>query len=651
MRRSPRARVALAVVALAMLAAPIQASAATEMLSVDPQHGSAGQPVTATYTFAPGGGETCPKSATVSFKWDNYDWGDAAVPLPNSPPCVAKTTAPSLAGRDQPGPHAICGTDSTTGKPICATYKIDAVVESPKPTATPKAGATPTPRPTPRPSPTPKPSVSPSASASAAPGAASAICTSQGREPTAAELEQYTQQMASGSSSTEVAIAIIGSPEYFTLAGGNRTQFLNRAFEDALGREINPEALASLPTGTDDAARRLGSTTILHSAEYRSQAVGAAFTELLGRPPTTVELATFAPQIEGGTPGGTTEDQLKAVIMGSQEYRTRPPGQQTPQPIVSSPEYRAAQVTTVFRRYLHPNCADVVHWRCDVVTRNPTTDELNHMLDVTSHGQWNEQVVSEIIGSPEYFSNIAGNDIDHFARALYRDLLGRVATDAEVANARAAYSPPDQIRRENIVIGLMGPSDEYRTVLINHWFQQFLTRPPTSAEVAQWNLYLTEGVPGHVRESVDPPAMAYLMGSAEYFARAEGTDTTWVRHVTGDLLNRPSTDAEESHFLGSTSHDANWRRMVVLEIINSPEYRTLMIRGDYQRLLSHEVCHTVQQRSGFAGFIDHFPFGLPGLIGAAVLLLGGGGVGAGLAIRSRRRHGHDSNQAAINNTR
>src|SRR5262249_17070424 len=112
-----------------------------------------------------------------------------------------------------------------------------------------------------------------------------------------------------------------------------------------------------------------------------------AFLDLLGRRPSSAEVAFFDALLGGG---GTRADVAAALL--------------------ASDEYRAALVTSIYDSYLD---------------RTPTSGELSFQVGLLSSGATDEQVRASVLGSAEYFENRGGTTLDGFLHALFLDVLGR----------------------------------------------------------------------------------------------------------------------------------------------------------------------------------------------------------------------------------
>lgn len=161
------------------------ALAASATLELQPTQGPLGTAITATYTYTPDAGSSCPR-ASVAFTWDGKDF--AAQPLTQTASgCKATLSITPPAGSTAPGGHEVCGIYTQPASPLgpaipvkaCGTFTVTAaatpspspaptVAPTAAPTAAPVATTVPTAAPTTAAVSTPSPAASLTASASPA---------------------------------------------------------------------------------------------------------------------------------------------------------------------------------------------------------------------------------------------------------------------------------------------------------------------------------------------------------------------------------------------------------------------------------------------------------------------------------------------------
>jgi Domain of unknown function (DUF4214) len=113
----------------------------------------------------------------------------------------------------------------------------------------------------------------------------------------------------------------------------------------------------------------------------------------------------------------------------------------------------------------------------------------------------------------------------------YRDVLGRYPTQQEV-DFWLAYLGSGATHED--VARLLLTSAEYRSKVITDVYESLLHRDALPGELAFWLASFT----------TDDDLRAALVGSAEYYANAGGTDADFVTQAYRDLLGRDPTPAE-----------------------------------------------------------------------------------------------------------
>lgn len=148
--------------------------------------------------------------------------------------------------------------------------------------------------------------------------------------------------------------------------------------------------------------------------------------------------------------------------------------QQIAMAFLTSAEHRSHIIDGYYQTYLH---------------RSVDAAGLNFWLAVMAAGATEEQVLGAIVGSDEYFIDHGGTS-DSYIRALYHDVLLRptppsqAEVDGWIATLAASSRGAAQARAD-VVVGF-ATSDEFRTREINGWYQAYLGRPATAAEINVW---------------------------------------------------------------------------------------------------------------------------------------------------------------------
>jgi hypothetical protein len=193
-------------------------------------------------------------------------------------------------------------------------------------------------------------------------------------------------------------------------------------------------------------------------ADANARWLAALYHDVLGRVPDAAAQSTFIHQIATGT----TREQIAAAV-------------------VDSPEASADALKATYQALLG---------------RPPSQDEL------AAGGS-----VAQVLTSDEYYdlshAEANGPELADLVRAASCDMLGRPATDAEIATVQNSL---DRAGAINSILGSAG----YRAHAVDVAYERYLRRAPTAAE--------RQAVAGRSQNDL---AVA-LLASPEYFQRANG---------------------------------------------------------------------------------------------------------------------------------
>jgi hypothetical protein len=141
------------------------------------------------------------------------------------------------------------------------------------------------------------------------------------RSPDAGGRTYWINSIRNGKSLTQFRAQLFGSNEYFNKAGGTNAAFVERAYQDVLGRKPDPSGLAywtgKASSGTD---RGLIARQFLASSEARRFIVRDQFLRFLDRQPTTGEIDTWVKTLGSSTTG---EQDLIVFLAASGSYYDR----------------------------------------------------------------------------------------------------------------------------------------------------------------------------------------------------------------------------------------------------------------------------------------------------------------------------------------
>jgi hypothetical protein len=130
-------------------------------------------------------------------------------------------------------------------------------------------------------------------------------------------LNAFVQFVGLGGTFDQVRATILGSGEYFARAGGNNQNFLERLYEDALGRPLDPTGQAAWGQLLGQGAPRgTVAALVLSSPEADRFLVEEWYNEFLDRSSDAGGLATFANLLQSGQ----REEVAVALIVGSDEF-------------------------------------------------------------------------------------------------------------------------------------------------------------------------------------------------------------------------------------------------------------------------------------------------------------------------------------------
>jgi hypothetical protein len=207
------------------------------------------------------------------------------------------------------------------------------------------------------------------------------------------------------------------------------------------------------------------------ASDPNTRFVQSLYRDLLGRssPAPAFEVAPWTTALNGGT----TRAQVAQAFLSSAEYRTR---------LVS-------------------------RWFATYLRRTALAAELTQftaLLGATS----DENVVSALLGSPEYFQTCANSDSPNWTEALYQDLLARTPSASELNSFLGLLG--GGATRTQVAAGALA-SAERRHDLVDAYYRTFLGRPADSGATLLVNL-LGMG-------ATDEQVLQSILGSSEYAHR------------------------------------------------------------------------------------------------------------------------------------
>jgi hypothetical protein len=445
------------------------------------------------------------------------------------------------------------------------------------------------------------------------------------RPATPADISVWVSQFNAGITNEELIATLLGSDEYFNSpshGGGTNAGWINAVFSDLFNRAPDPTGAAGvqaqLAAGVSRSQIALG---LLSSDEYRTILIRDYFTKYLGRLPGAAEINLFL----GAFQGGASDEAILSTIVASGEYFRRQNGSATTL-MGQDLNWISAAYVQVLPRSQPPSSAEVngfyvgldqaeqvargnvVHvfvtsdeYRKEFITRAYTTyldrpagvGDLNAQLPVLEQtpagaGKPNpdELFLASVLGSGEYFlkqkdpaTNLSTNA--QWVTSLYNRVLGRTPDsngfNVNLGTLLAGYQPQRLAAAQ-----AFNSSTEYRQNLVTAFYQTYLRRLPTQAE-------LTKGVSQLAQGTTDEQFINNLLSSTEYFLAPKlgaGQNSVWLNQVYLDLLNRgTSNDSGAASLLDALNNNKIDRPGIVAILLGSGEYRTRLINGFYMKYL------------------------------------------------------------------
>ena len=136
------------------------------------------------------------------------------------------------------------------------------------------------------------------------------------RSPLAGEVSFWLPAFVAGLSDEQIEAQFMASAEYFALAGGSNSGWINLIFNDVLGRVPSAPELASFTTLLGSSSRTSVGLAILNSSEAATRRVQPFYPRFLRRSPLVAETTALT----NAFLGGNSDEQLIALVVGSDEY-------------------------------------------------------------------------------------------------------------------------------------------------------------------------------------------------------------------------------------------------------------------------------------------------------------------------------------------
>jgi len=136
------------------------------------------------------------------------------------------------------------------------------------------------------------------------------------RAPSAAEVSFWLPAFAASLTDEQIEAQITASPEYFALAGGTNAGWINRIFNDVLGRAPSASEASAFAALLGSSSRTTVGLAIINSNEAITRRVQQYYPRFLRRTATPSETSAFVSAITGGV----SDEQVIALVVGADEY-------------------------------------------------------------------------------------------------------------------------------------------------------------------------------------------------------------------------------------------------------------------------------------------------------------------------------------------
>jgi hypothetical protein len=168
----------------------------------------------------------------------------------------------------------------------------------------------------------------------------------------------------------------------------------------------------------------------------------------------------------------------------------------------------------------------------DFLGRSAGSSEQAFWAQTLEAGVRDEIVLSQILGSDEYFQRAGGTNQD-WLHLLYQDLLNR---DPDQSGANAWLNALSSGATRQQVASLIDVSAEREALVVGAYYQFYMGREGSNAEISGWVGILRSGA---TQEQV----VTIFLGSPEFLTREGGTLGGWLTGVYETAFDREPDDA------------------------------------------------------------------------------------------------------------
>jgi hypothetical protein len=329
------------------------------------------------------------------------------------------------------------------------------------------------------------------------------------REPDFGGINFFSDLLYSGQLSVEqMQATIFSSVEYGQLNNRGNQAYVHGLFRDILGREpTGAEFAAILPALNAGGSRYTAALNLLLTPEAQSRQLRLMYNDVIGNFPSNAQHAGMIADLNSGM----TQQQIAQYLVQSggdsstfayveRLYETvlqripssseitywvnmvaqgRLSREQVGMSFLTSTEYRLQQIDQYY---------------LDILGRTSDSGGRQFWLNVVSTTGRLIDVQASLFSSEEFLAAHGGNASGYIS-ALYDNLLDRTASVGEIDYwvAVMGFGPRfNASSRAAVALGFIG-SAEYRSILIDLWFDTYLDRTASFAEMQTFQSQLAAG--------------------------------------------------------------------------------------------------------------------------------------------------------------
>ena len=186
------------------------------------------------------------------------------------------------------------------------------------------------------------------------------------------------------------------------------------------------------------------------------------------------------------------------------------------------------------------------------------------------------------------------DDFSNFVSGVYENVLNRPAAPTETGFVGDVAALQDGSNTPAGLIAAVLASNEYRSDLVQSFYQKYLGRAGSAAEVTNWVNALNSG-------AAIEQIMLDFVSSPEYFAKQGLYAPSWIAALYSDLLGRSASSAELAGWELLYNQAEGNLAAVAQGFLTSEEYLSDVIFSDYWLYLQRAAWQTaadVQERPG-----------------------------------------------------